>query len=202
MTISLRYTYGSIIPTPEYPNSAAEALDMLEAAHADFGTCPKCYDMTYGRPSNDENYRRVAVFSIGGVCNEILDDSNESAIQSLAEAWAPDVYVHNGVGTTVCIDPATVDIDILADIIRTAEAFEDYPLLDESDYSEREFIAFQECFTWESRMIDHEPTLDSDHPAWRAATEYAMEYYYGYSDPGHIDRNDVIESWRAAGVEL
>lgn len=202
MTLSPRYTYGHVIPTPDYPDSAREALDMLSVARADFGICHKCYDMTYGTSADHENRRRVAMFAIGGICNEILDDSNESALQSLAESWGYDAHVHSGVGTVVCVDPAEVDLDTLADMISTAEGFADYPVFDESDYSERENAAFVECFAWESRMVPHEPTLDAEHPAYSAALAHAMSNYYGHSDSGHISREHVVQSWRAAGVDI
>ncbi len=193
------YSYGSPIPMPEFPESAANALEALKSSRAEFSICYRCYDMSYGTPADSDLDRRIAIMSIGGLVNGILDDSNEHALAELGAAWAPECHVHTGVGTAVCIDPADVDPDVLADMIYTAEHFADYPVLDEQDYSERELDAFVECFNDESWFIYD---LDRDHPAYVAASDYAVENYLGYSDPGYISREHVAESWRAAGVDI
>ena len=200
------YSYGQLIPVPEFPESATDALEALKSSQAEFGICRRCYEMSYGAPSDSDLHRRIAIMSVGGIGNEILDDSNEHALAELGAAWAPECHVHNGVGTAVCIDPADVDPDVLADMIHVAEYFDDYPVLDEQDYSDREFEAFVECFDDESRFIEWRAglslDLDRDHPAYAAASEYAVENYLGYSDPGYISREHVAESWRAAGVDI
>ena len=114
--------------------------------------------------------------------------------------------MHNGVGTAVCIDPANVDPNVLTDMIYTAEHFADYPMLDDQDYSDREFEAFVECFKDESWYMGLRaellPELDTDRPAYAAALEYALENYLGYSNPGYISDEHVAESWHAVGVEF
>ena len=91
-------------------------------------------------------------------------------------------------------------------MIYTAEQFADYPVLDDQDYSDREFEAFVECFNSESWYMGLRaellPELDTDHPAHAAALEYALENYMGYSDPGYISEEHVAESWHAVGVEF
>ena len=200
------YSYGQLIPMPKFPESATEALETLKSSRAEFGICRRCYDMSYGAPADSDLHRRIAIMSVGGIGNEILDDSNEHALAELGAAWAPECHVHNGVGTTVCIDPADVDPDVLTDMIYTAERFADYPMLDESDYSQRELECFVECFNSESWYMGLRaelfPELDTDHPAHAAALGYALENYLGYSDPGYISEEHVAESWHAVGVEF
>ena len=79
-------------------------------------------------------------------------------------------------------------------------------MLDEQDYSDREFVAFVECFNSESWYMGLRaelfPELDTDHPAHVAALNYALENYLGYSDPGYISEEHVAESWHAVGVEF
>ena len=200
------YSYGQLIPVPEFPESATDALEALKSSRADFGICHRCYEMSYGAPADSDLDRRIAIMSIGGISNQILDDSNEHALAELGEGWGPECHVHNGVGTAVCIDPADVDADVLADMIYVAEQFADYPVLDEQDYSDREFEAFVECFNSESWYMGLRaelfPELDTDHPAHAAALNYALGNYMGYSDPGYISEEHVAESWHAAGVEF
>lgn len=204
MSFITNYSYGRAIPTPEWPESAREAIDALTGARAEFGICRNCYDMSYGtRGTEDDNLnRRIAIMSIGGIGNEILDDSNEYALEQLGEAWSPESHTHSGVGTTVCIDPADVDPDILADMIRTAEHFAEYPVLDESDYSERELAAFRDCFDWETTGEDaHGVELGKDHPAYARAGEIAMGYM-GNSEAGSISAEHVAACWDSAISEL
>lgn len=79
-------------------------------------------------------------------------------------------------------------------------------VLDESDYSERELECFVECFNSESWYMGLRaelfPELDTDHPAYAAALDYALENYLGDPDPSYISDEHIAESWHAAGVEL
>ena len=42
------YSYGQLVPVPEFPESATDALDALKSSQAEFGICRRCYDMSYG----------------------------------------------------------------------------------------------------------------------------------------------------------
>jgi hypothetical protein len=163
---------------------------------------------------------RVIVISAGGGTGDILDESNGSALYSMAEGWEANdmgeddssalydsvknewpIITHHGMYnfTEVCVDPDEIRAETLAEIISVAEAFADYPVLDESDYSEREFTAFVAEFDGvSSARLDIESPV-AEHPLYIKATEYAMENYYGYSDPGYISSENVKECWIKAG---
>jgi hypothetical protein len=161
---------------------------------------------------------RVIVISAGGGHGDILDDSNGIALYSWAEGWESmdmgeddssvlyssvknewPIITHHGHYnyTAVCVNPDEIRVDTLAEIISAAEAFAEYPILDESDYSEREFRSFVEEFDWASIRMDE--TLTPEHELYIKATEHAMETYYGYSDPGYISETHVRECWIEAG---
>lgn len=193
----------------EIPAGASEEhWNLLEIARADFTPCPHWSHDSDRWADNP----RVMVMSAGGGIGDILDESNAYALTALAEGWeeiAPEViYVHHGMydWTYVCISLQHLQsleeegTDLLASIISTAEHFDDYPVLDESDYSEREWNAFAECFGDESARIMGDDY--GDHPLFFQAAEYAQEHYLGYSDPGYISEEHVRESWTTVGAEI
>jgi len=166
------------------------------------------------------NTTRVIVISAGGGLGEILDDSNGATLYAMSEGWETHdmgeddssslyssvqnewpIITHHGMYnyTAVCVDPEQIRAETLADIIETAEAFQEYPVLDESDYSEREFTEFVEEFDNTSRWTLDIPQPVAEHPLYIKATEYAMEHFYGYSDPGYISTEHVKECWTQAG---
>jgi hypothetical protein len=204
MALMASHAYGAIIPTPEWPDSASEAISALSSSRAPFGLCAECFRSslgTYGTHS-ETLARRVTILSAGALGGDILDKSNAHALSEAGAAWGPDAYVHhNGATVSICVDPAEVNPDALADMIHVAELFAEYPVLDESDYSERELREFEECFALESSALGtargSEIDYDSQHPAWREATGRAMEYL-GHSDPGYISPENVAACWDAA----
>ena len=75
---------------------------------------------------------------------------------------------------------------------------EDYPVLDESDYSEREYAAYEKNL---DDAINH--VQDDDDSNVDAITEYAYEHehfadLYGYDGNGGVDWDDVETAWYAA----
>ena len=183
---------------------AGENWQSLQDSNVEFAACSdsRC-------ESGDAS--RIVIMEAGSYGGDILDDSNGAALQVLHDEWAAlddvpagAIDCHYGMGgyVRVCVDVGTVPADTLASMIDTAESFANYPVLDESDYSERELASFCEEFRWNSSRLsaDMDIELDKDHPLWGEATDYAMHVYYGYSDPGWISEEHVRECWIEAGV--
>jgi hypothetical protein len=165
---------------------------------------------------------RVIVINAGGSGGDILSDSNGATLYSMAEGWENmdmgeddssslyssvknewPIITHHGMYNyiAVCVDPDQIRADTLADIISTAEHFQEHPVLDESDYSEREFTEFVEEFDWASVMLDIESPV-AEHSLYIKASDYAMSNYYGHSDPGYISTEHVRECWVQAGYKF
>lgn len=208
MTIHQTYNTRSITDVPD--NSARpENWQLLITSYADFHECNHY----------SHNSTRIIVFSAGGGSGDILDESNGRALAELAEFWenqdmegedASSTYnnvraewpiiSHHGMYdyTAVCVDPEEITRETLSNIVARRIEFDDYPVLDEADYSEREFTAFVRQFDDASSSISDDE-LDAHHPLYIAATEYAMENYYGYSEPGYISEEHVRDCWLNAG---
>ncbi|MBG6106578.1 hypothetical protein [Frigoribacterium sp. CG_9.8] len=189
MTIQRTYnTSAPYIPTAaEDPSDGAAVLRLLAESPLDFHTCQPCDDGS------------IVIISAGGGMGDILDTSNAVALTELAASWTG-AHVHHGMYdyTSVCIEPSlwAPEDEHLIDMLDTARSFADYPILDESDYSERELAAFTEEFAWNtSRLYDGR---DETHPLYAKAGEVAMDLYYGYSDPGYISIEHVERCWRFA----
>ena len=179
------------------PLPAGDNADAFNFSRTQFQACREC-----------EPGESIEILSIGLFGGDILDYSNSHALIARAELWYPWVHVHNGASTAACMtiaDMEDVPSDIVADVVQFRENFGDYPVIDEDDYSRREYEEFCETFDYKSSLLDDLTTgdaLDQTHPSYDHAIEYAIECYLGYSDPGYVSREHVIESWRAAGVEI
>lgn len=187
----------STIIRPDYIDAAADTIAALESARAEFRPCEH-----YAHPSG-----RIEIMAAGGYGGDLLDDSNAAALDALAREWYDDernddtadpiwmgVDFHPaGAGmTVVCIDPAHVNAELLAEIIGVAEQYADYPVLDESDYSDREWTAWGVALEWAMRDIpeEHRP----------AVAEWVTENRYGYAEPGYVADEWVTLAMRDLGL--
>ena len=209
MTIQRTYNRPAIIDVPE-DSKRPDNWALLLLSYADFHEC--------NHYTHDKT--RVIVISAGGGSGDILDDSNGAALYAMSEGWETrdmgeddsssaygsaqnewPIITHRGMYnyTAVCVDPEEISHETLSNIVSRRAQFDDYPVLDESDYSEREFTAFVEEFDNTSRWTLDIPQPVAEHPLYITATEYAMEHFYGYSDPGYISTEHVKECWTQAG---
>lgn len=173
----------------------------LDAARAEFTLCNH-----YSHRRGDEP--RVQVMSAGGYGGDPLDESNEVTLRSMADAWRDDercgvdgdeldVDYHPGAGNgsswvSVCVAPDRIDLELLGEIIAAAESFADHPVLDESDYSQRESDAWDDALDWGLRDWPEE-----SHDALRRAVG---EAWSGYAEPGYVAAEWVTVTARALGL--
>lgn len=169
-----------------------ENWDLLENARASFRPCME-FEHDHGS--------QIIVMEAGSYGGDILDESNSHALRELIDAWqnfethsgetAPEDAIdwHTGLGNYiwVCVNPELVPHDILVDMISTREAYDEYPVLDESDYSEREWKEWNESLEWGINS-------DWDESYRQAVAEWVTENYYGYSEPGWVDPDWVTEA--------
>ncbi len=173
------YVYGSPVSAPAEWATLPDGKPFHDS-RAEFTPCPKCAA---------SGLSALLILSAGGIGNDILDDSNESAISDLGAGWAPYAYVHSGVGTYACIElDGLTPPEVIADMVATAEHFAEYPVLDDSDNSEREWAA------WMDAMRDETASLPEDMRA--PVAEWVGEHYMGHSDPGHVASEWVTEGVR------
>jgi hypothetical protein len=126
-----------------------------DAAAKEFaGNWRRFENFAWHRAHNLDDADRWAIFYTSNRDSGLLDESNEAAIlKSLSryiEAENPDVVVErhdhwavgfvNGISIRVYTADGTVT-PAFAEFCRLKEKLEDYPLLNESDYSEREYEA-------------------------------------------------------------
>lgn len=166
--------------------------DLLADSRAIFRPCMD-FDHDHGS--------QIVIMEAGSYGGDILDESNSHALRELETGWqnfetdAGEVSPygaidwHTGLGNYiwVCINPELVPRDILVDMIGTRESFDDYPVLDESDYSEREWKAWNEA-------LESEIESDWDDSYRQAIAEWVTENYYGYSDPGYVSPDWIKEA--------
>lgn len=178
---------------PDYSGPTWEAL---ESARADFHGCD---DYRHAVNYYTHETRRVVVMSAGSIGGDILDESNSAALEEMARAWidddrakgdGSDVDFHaSGPTIYVCVAPDEIDPELLAEIISAAESFADYPVLDDSDYSEREWKAWNEGLEWAVRDVPDEHR--------EAVVEWVNDNRAGYAEPGYVADEWVVEAMRA-----
>lgn len=169
--------------------------EALKASKASFTPCMEFeHDGTEGTPQH------IVMVEAGSYGGDILDDSNAWALTQQIEAWMDDDRIdygpvdwHTGMGSYryVCVNPETIDSELLEEMIQYREAFDDYGILDESDYSERELQAWNEGLDWEIRQADTDDEFTDEFKSQLA--EWVSENYYGYSDPGYVKSEWVTE---------
>lgn len=181
MTITRGYAYGAQLAMHTFPDGNPN-VEALEASHVEFATCGHYYHTT----------DRVVIMTAGSYGGDILDESNSVTLEIMSEAWIDDernardaIDRHYGMGdyVAVCVDPLEIDDELLAEMIEVAEGYEAYPVLDESDYSNREWEAWCESLEWETRDIPESQRA--------AVSDWVSQHYSGYSDPGYVDREWV-----------
>jgi hypothetical protein len=207
MPIQRTYNGPAINHTPDDATRPDNWTTLIQSA-SDFHVC--------NHYSHDDT--RVIVMEAGGGSGDLLDTSNGVTLYARVNEWqtldmdeadASELYdsarnewpiiAHNGAYdfTSVCVAPDEISAAALQSILDTREAFDNYPVLDESHFSELEFTEFCKEFDWASTHLDD--TLTPNHPLYIQATDYAMENFYGYSDPGYISEEHVRECWTEAG---
>lgn len=164
--------------------------DLLADSNASFRPCMD-FDHDHGS--------QIVIMEAGSYGGDILDESNSHALRELLGAWRNDddhpveygaIDWHTGLGNYiwVCVNPELVPTEILEYMISTRESFDDYSVLDESDYSEREWKAWDEALEWEFRGKDWSDEYQ------QAVAEWVRENYYGYSEPGYVKSDWVDEA--------
>lgn len=196
--------WGSMLKPDIIPGHPLEAnMAALESARADMEPCRHYTHMS-------DPYVRVQVMAAGGYSGDPLSDSNAATLENMANAWiddercgagetdssAPDVDWHPMTGngssaTAVCVNASTVDADLLAEIIGVAEGYADYPVLDESDYSEREWADWTHAVEWEAREIP-------EHLQSRFCE--LIGEHYGEAEPGYVATEWVLDAMRDLGL--
>lgn len=179
--MTIHATHDKTVPT--ITKLSAQGWHDLKESRLDFHMCNSCYD---------DN--QVTIVSAGGY-GDILDVSNGVYMVDFAAARQPWITVHHGMMnyTALCIDPALCDDDVFAELLALAEQYSDYPVLDDSDYSEREQKAFEEEFEWQTlRVLD----FDTDHPLYAKAGRMAQELWGGYHEPGYISEEHTLDAWQ------
>ena len=105
----------------------------------------------------------------------------------------------------LCIEPDRIDADILTEMIDIAEGYADNPVLDESDYFEREVKATDDEWEWMTRYhtVNGERIADVI-PKSDMANAYQNWYqnYWGYYEPGYIDESHFREAFDSIGVTI
>lgn len=140
---------------------------------------------------------------------EVFHASNEYAARETLSA-----YSDNDGGN--CADHVTIEAGMLcvplwADDVRESESgyhpaaivgmyllarMEDYPLLDESDYSEREWEAWNECLADEFRWIDNGERKDEDTDKHlERFLALALEELAGYYSVGDIPAGAIKRAY-------
>ena len=187
--------YGAYNVTEELPE--CDNSDMFDDSSVTWDLCREC--QFGGDPS-------IEILSVSLIGGDILDYSNATKLEEYAgDHWSPWVYIHKGASTIVCIsieDMEDIPAEIVADIIGFRESFDDYPVIDNEDYSAREDEAFIESFDYQTSQLTDLATgepLDCDHALYEAALSYATDAAFGDSNISH---KHVILSWREVGAEV
>lgn len=176
--------YGASIslatPDSKAEGKRARVLTDSPIAHHFYvcGQCNASRDWTRGE------YHSVVVFSESD--DNVLGVSN---IAVFAEEFGamPGVTAHHSYGgTSYCVDLSIIGKDDLSEIIERMERYADYAVLDESDYSEREWAEWNESLEFETRDIPEE----SRH----AVAEYVSENYRGASEPGYVNHAWIVQA--------
>lgn len=214
-TITPAYSYGAQIITPD----AVEALAARVLDRVGTGRAPLRFHAD--RYSFDDGYAHWALVILEahtGYGAEIIDYSNAATIErEFADADILEVDA-SGMVTMLAL-PLTDDVEArlfpieptdgetraaeelwaeIDDAFQCADAFADYPILDEQDYSDRCWDAWETAMSDELESLGFSP--ESDDAVQIAA--YVSEHYQGYAEDGWIDREWIREAAAEFGIAM
>lgn len=210
-TITPAYSYGAQIITPDTVEAlAARVLDRVGTGRAPLRLHADRYSFADGYA----HWSIVIMEAHTGLGAEIIDYSNAAAIER-EFADADILEVDKDRMATMLTLPLTDDAEarlfpieptddearaaeeLWAEIdnaFQCADAFADYPILDEQDYSDRCWDAWEAAMSDELSCLGFDP--NSDDAVQIAA--YVGEHYQGYAEDGWVD----VEWIREAAAEL
>ena len=208
------YYYGRRIEAPEVVQALAARI--LDAA--DYGNRAQlAYHADDGSFYSEWHYARWSLVILDahtGIGAEALDYSNADAIAAMHTGDWDALDLHRSGMRTMLTIPLTDEVeaelfppspeeweaerasDALAavqDALSTAEHFADYPVLDEEDFSRREWEEWQDALADAIRWHPGED-IDADSPRALAIAEWVTENRYGYAEPGYVAPEWVAEA--------
>ena len=208
------YYYGQRIEAPAIVQALAARI--LDAA--DYGNRARlAYHAEDGSFYSEWHYARWSLVILDahtGIGAEALDYSNADAIAAMHTGDFDALDLHRSGMRTMLLVPLTDEVeaelfppapeeweaerasDALAavqDALETAEHFADYPVLDEEDFSRREWEEWQDALADAVRWYPGED-IASDSPRALAIAEWISENYYGSAEPGYVATEWVAEA--------
>ena len=214
-TITPAYSYGAEIITPDTVEAlAARVLDRVGTGRAPL----RFHADRYSFDDGYAHWSLVIMEAHTGYGAEIIDYSNAATIaREFADADILDVDA-SGTATVLAL-PLTDDVEarlfpidptddetraaeeLWAEIdnaLQCADAFADYPILDEQDYSDRCWDAWETAMSDELEFLGFNPESDD---AVQIAT-YVSEHYQGYAEDGWIDVEWIREAAAEFGIAI
>lgn len=202
-TTGYRHGYHGSWPQEVTPGDA-ESWEALKGSRAEFRPC-----MDFAHDDGSQ----VVIMEAGSYGGDELDDSNSATLRDMIHAWIDDernmdsIDYHLGMGNYlwVCVNPETIDPELLADMIQSREAFDEYPVLDEDDYSNRQMESWNDAVTGAIADAERATEDSEDFEPWSdeyvmALSEWLGENRYGHSEPGDVDPEWVAEAIEAVKV--
>lgn len=164
----------------------------------------------FSRPEDDENWM---IYNISHRDSGILDESNEHVIlKELApfmEGDDPDVYQerhsHWAVGHVNALIIRVYKGEEITKAFKTLHelmvAIEGYPVLDDSDYSQREYDAQIEAIENEAPWAgDHERPEDWANQVWSYLWDNDQSSSLFERDEPYIDKEDIAKAMDEIGI--
>lgn len=214
-TITPAYSYGAQIITPDTVETlAARVLDRVGTGRAPL----RFHADRYSFDGGYAHWSIVIMEAHTGYGAEIIDYSNAATIErEFADADILDVDA-SGTATMLTL-PLTDDVEArlfpieptddetraaeelwaeIDDAFQCADAFADYPILDEQDYSDRCWDAWEAAMSDELGFLGFDPESDD---AVQIAT-YVGEHYQGYAEDGWVDLKWIREAAAEFGIAI